>query len=320
MTHNRNTAPAHQSAAASLDLMPFVNALIRTKWVLLAALVIGAGIGTWLSMTTPYSYVADSKVSIVDISDPGGVSPDDRRASEVLTLVEHGFVMGTTRDNYAEVMLARLRSRSFTLHFLDTHNIYRQFYPGKWSEETQSWKDGFTPDIGESFTRFRDEIRMITVDEETDIVTVAMRWPEPTLPRDWANMYVDTFNEYMRDRTTQEVVRKQAFLEEKLRQSDVVEIQKSIYRLIEAQTAIMMLANAREEYVLEIIDPAARPYRSVNMSRKKKIVVGGVVSFMLSVFTVLAITLLLQLWNSFQTARALHNQNANRTDFPEESP
>lgn len=315
MTQHNNIAPAQQTAAASLDLMPFVNALLRAKLILLAALVIGAGIGTWLSMTTPYSYVAGSKVSIVDISDPGGVSPDDRRASEVLTLVEHGFVMGTTRDNYAEVMLARLRSRSFTLHFLETHNIYRHFYPAKWSEETQSWKDGFTPDIGESFTRFRDEIRMITVDEETDIVTIAMRWPEPTLPRDWANMYVDTFNEYMRDRTTQEVERKQAFLEEKLRQSDVVEIQKSIYRLIEAQTAIMMLANAREEYVLEIIDPAARPYRSVNMSRKKKIVVGSIVGFMLSVFAVLAITLLLQLWNSFQTARELHNQNTNRTDF-----
>ncbi|EED31678.1 Chain length determinant protein [gamma proteobacterium NOR5-3] len=315
MTHNNHVVPAHQTAAASLDLMPFVNALLSAKWILAAALVIGAGMGTWLSMTTPYSYVAGSKVSIVDISDPGGVSPDDRRASEVLTLVEHGFVMGTTRDNYAEVMLARLRSRSFTLHFLETHNIYRHFYPAKWSEETQSWKDGFTPDIGESFTRFRDEIRMITVDEETDIVTVAMRWQEPTLPRDWANMYVDTFNEYMRDRTTEEVVRKQAFLEEKLRQSDVVEIQKSIYRLIEAQTAIMMLANAREEYVLEIIDPAARPYRSVNMSRKKKIVVGGIVGLMLSVFAVLAITLLLQLWNSFQTARALHNQIATRTDI-----
>ena len=142
------------------------------------------------------------------------------------------------------------------------------------------------------------------------------RWPEPVLPRDWANLYVQTFNEYMRNRTKEEVVRKQSFLEETLRQSDVVEIQKSIYRLIEAQTAIMMLANAREEYVLEIIDPAARPYRSVNMSRKKKLVVGSIVGLMLSTFAVLGITLLLQLWNSFQSARALHLQNnSTNTDI-----
>ncbi|EAQ96641.1 chain-length determining protein [Congregibacter litoralis] len=315
MTSQNTTVDLQHTAAANLDLMPFVNALLRAKWLLLIAFIAGASLAAWLSFTTPYTYVAGAKVSIVDIEDPGGVSPDDRRASEVLTLVEHGFVMGTTRDNYSEVMMARLRSRSFTLHFLETHNIYRHFYPAKWSEETQSWEEGFTPDVGESFTRFRDEIRMITVDEETDIVTVSMRWPEPTVPRDWANLYVQTFNEYMRNRTQEEVLRKQAFLEDTLRKSDVVEIQKSIYRLIEAQTAIMMLANAREEYVLEIIDPAARPYRSVNMSRKKKVLVGGIVALMLTMFAVLGVTLLMQLWASFQSARALHLQHNSTTDF-----
>jgi hypothetical protein len=99
--------------------------VVRARWLLLAGTLLGAGLASWLALTTASSYVATAKVSVVDIEDPGGVSPDDRRASEVLTLVEHGFVMGTTRDNYNEVMLARLRSRSFTMHFLDTHNLYR---------------------------------------------------------------------------------------------------------------------------------------------------------------------------------------------------
>jgi len=291
-------------AAATLDLLPFAIGLLRARWLLLAGSVAMAGFAAWLAFNSPYLYEAGTKISVVDIEDPGGVSPDDRRASEVLTLVEHGFVMGTTRDNYQEVMLARLRSRSFTMHFLDTHNLYRFFYPEQWSEATRSWRDGFAPDRGESFTRFRDEVRMISVDEETDIVTVAMRWPEPTLPRDWANAYVATFNEYMRDRTKQEVQRKQAYLEMRLRESDVVEIRKSIYRLIEAQTAIMMLANARDEYVLEVIDPAARPYRSVTMSRKRKILIGAVVGFLLTSSAVLAWVLLRGLVEQLLSLRA----------------
>ena len=298
---DRTTNP--QPAAATLDLMPFVIGLIRARWLLLAGSVAMAGLAAWMAWQAPYLYVSESKVSVVDIEDPGGVSPDDRRASEVLTLVEHGFVMGTTRDNYQAVMLARLRSRSFTMHFLDTHNLYRYFYPEHWSEETQSWRDGFEPDRGESFTRFRDEIRTISVDEETDIVSVAMRWPEPTLPRDWANAYIASFNEYMRDRTMEEVERKQAFLEQRLRESDVVEIQKSIYRLIEAQTAIMMLANAREEYVLEVIDPAARPYRSVTMSRKRKTLIGAIVGLLLTSSAVLAWVLLRGLWEQLVSVR-----------------
>lgn len=313
MSHSEMTASNElpfATAATSVDLMPFVNALIGARWILVAGTLLAAALSAWLAVNTPYHYVSAAKVSVVDIEDPGGVSPDDRRASEVLTLVEHGFVMGTTRDNYNEVMLARLQSRTFTMHFLDTHNLYRHFYPQHWSEEQQAWKGDFEPDRGESFTRFRDEIRMVTTDEETDIVTVAMRWPEPTLPRDWANLYVQTFNEYMRNRTREEVVRKQEFLEDTLRRSDVVEIQKSIYRLIEAQTAIMMLANARDEYVLEIIDPAARPYRSVTMSRKKKVVLGALAGLLLSSFAILAITLLRQLWQSLQTARQAHPTTA----------
>lgn len=290
-------------AADSVDLIPFVNALIGSRWWLLAGALLGAGLSAWLALNTPYTYVSGAKVNVLDIEDPGGVSPDDRRASQVLTLVEHGFVMGTTRDNYKAVMLAHLKSRNFTMRFLDEHNIYRHFYPRHWSAEERAWKGDFQPDRGESFTRFRDEIRLIEVDEETDIVTVSMRWTEPTLPRDWANLYVRTFNEYMRERTLLESARKQAFLEDRLRQSDVVDIQQSIYRLIEAQTAIVMLASAREEYVLEIIDPAARPYRSVNLSRKKKVLLGGLVGLLLSSFAVLGATLLGQLHDTLQAAR-----------------
>ena len=290
-------------AADSVDLIPFVNALIESRWWLLAGALLGAGLSAWLALNTPYTYVSGARVNVLDIEDPGGVSPDDRRASQVLTLVEHGFVMGTTRDNYKAVMLAHLKSRHFTMRFLDAHNIYRHFYPRHWSAEERAWKGDFQPDRGESFTRFRDEIRLIEVDEETDIVTVSMRWTEPTLPRDWANLYVRTFNEYMRERTLLESARKQAFLEDKLRQSDVVDIQQSIYRLIEAQTAIVMLASAREEYVLEIIDPAARPYRSVNLSRKKKVLLGGIVGLLLISFAVLGATLLGQLRDTLQAAR-----------------
>jgi hypothetical protein len=249
-------------------------------------------------------YQSAAKVSVVDIEDPGGVSPDDRRASEVLTLVEHGFVMGTTHDNYSDVILARLRSRDFVMRFLEEHNIYRYFYPQQWQQEEHTWVDGFSPDRGSVLTRFRDEVRLVEVDEETDIVSVSMTWPDPGLARDWANLYVKSFNEFMRERTMQDVRRKQEFLQEELRRSDVLDIQQSIYRLIEAQTAIAMLASAREEYVLEIIDPAALPYRSFNMSRKKKILMGAFSGALLAVFVVFARVLLGNMLADIRTYRA----------------
>ena len=57
------------------------------------------------------------------------------------------------------------------------------------------------------------------------------------------------------------------------------------------------------EYVLEIIDPAALPYRSFNMSRKKKIVIGIVAGGLLATFAVLATVLLTSMWRTLSTYR-----------------
>jgi len=301
---NAINTPAQQSTAVmELDLLPYINALINARWILLAAALASAVLAGLWAWSRPYIYESGVKVSVVDIEDPGGVAPDDRRASEVLTLVEHGFVMGTRHDNYGDVMRARLGSRKFTMRFLDDHNIYRFFYPGQWLEQEQRWADGFTPDRGEILTVFRDEVRSIELDEETDIISVSMKWPDALLARDWANQYVSSFNEFIRERTMADVQRKQAFLEQELRRSDVLEIQQSIYRLIEAQTAIAMLASAREEYALEIIDPAALPYRSFNMSRKKKFVMGTVAGTLLAVFGVLAWALLAKMLQTIKQFR-----------------
>ena len=311
------TQHRQETAAASIDLMPNFNALIDARWWLLVAAIASGIMTAWWSYSKPYMYAAESRVSIVDIEDPGGVSPDDRRASEVLTLVEHGFVMGTTRDNYNAVMRARLVSRDFTMRFLDEYNVHRYFYPAQWDGEKQQWHDGFTPDRGFSFTRFRDEVRAVEYDEETDIITVKMFWSDPIVARDLTNQYVAAFNEFIRERTQEDVARKQAFLHAELRRSDIVEIQQSIYRLIEAQTAMAMLASAREEYALEIIDPAAIPYKSFNMSRKRKVVIGVIAGTLLATFAVLSLVLIRGLLQTLiayrQTDRRLQEAGINET-------
>ena len=312
-TYSDSSANHNHSAAASIDLLPYVNALINARWWLLLALLIGALISGLIAYSKPYVYQSVAKVSVVDMDDPGGVSPDNRRASEVLTLVEHGFVMGTSRDNHKDVIRARLVSRDFTMHFLHELNIYRYFYPEHWDTENGVWMDSFTPDRGESFTRFRDEVRIVDHDEETDILTIKMNWPDPIIARDLANLYIQSFNQYLRLKAQSEVERKLTFLKTELQRSNILDIQQSIYRLIEAQTAIAMFASAREDFALEIIDPAATPYKSFNMSRKRKTLLGAVVGLLLSVFIVLFLVLLSGMWKTIQGYRKQICQE-NNTD------
>ncbi|MFT4519240.1 MAG: hypothetical protein ACI9JM_001631 [Halioglobus sp.] len=305
--------PPVDTAANSVDLMPYINALIAAKWWVLAAAIAGCILAGVMAFRTPYMFQSGAKVSIVNTEDPGGVSPDDRRVSEVLTLVEHGFVMGTTRDNYNQVMLARLMSRDFTMHFLEVHNVFRYFYPEEWNAEKGSWAKGFSPDLGDSYIRFRDEVISMENDEETDIITVKVRWTDPVIARDLANLYVEAFNDWIREKTMTEVQRKQKFLQAELMRSDIMDIQQSIYRLIEAQTAISMLVSARPEYALEIIDPAATAWASYNMSRKKKIIMGVFAGTMLSIFAIFLIVIVKGMLGTLQAARA-GSMSTIRTD------
>ena len=287
------TTSTHDMALPTLeiDLLVYVRALLDRWFLIIASAVLVAVMAGAYSYTLPNRYEAVARTNMVDQNDPGGVTPDERRAPEVLTLVEHGFILGKTLDNQLQVTLAKLHSREFTLAFMDKYNVWAHLNLAHWDVERGEWRDGFVPDRGLGHKQFREEIRFIDHDEETDIIGVRFRWTDPVLVRDWSNAYVDMFNDYMRDIALEEVAAKQAFLEKELERRSVVDIRQSIYRLIEAQTAIAMLANSREEFALEYIDPAVRPYDRFSPGRKKWVVVGGFVGGLLATCFVIATVL-----------------------------
>ncbi len=62
------------TAAAELDLMPYINALIDARWLLLGGTLAAALLVALWAYSKPYQYQSIARVSIVDIEDPGGVS------------------------------------------------------------------------------------------------------------------------------------------------------------------------------------------------------------------------------------------------------
>ena len=69
-----------------------------------------------------------------------------------------------------------------------------------------------------------------------------------------------------------------------------------------------MLASARKEYALEIIDPAATPYKSFNMSRKRKVLLGTFAGTFLCLFAILALVLVRGLLTTLSQYREMDRQ------------
>jgi hypothetical protein len=311
---NATTEPSHLPSPASaaplpygleeeIDLIEYLVAVFRNKyWILLfAALCAGAGYG--LGKFMPNRYESFVHLALREPDAPGGVAPDDRRAPEVLTLMEHGFVMGSVNENYRHIIMARLRSRIFTNHFILSHDVLPHLFAEQWDADKQQWRDGFQPDMAQAYKTFHDDVRSVSHNPENDLMAVHIRWRDARVAADWANAYVRTFNDFMRQNAIEESRRKTEFLKEELRKTTTVEMQKSIYRMIEAETAIVMLASARQNHVLEVLDdavPAARPF---SPSLKRMLLFGFFAGFGIGIGTTIGGVLVRKIRHAMQAYR-----------------
>ena len=71
----------------------------------------------------------------------------------------------------------------------------------------------------------------------------------------------------MRSKDLKNAERTINYLTEQLNSTSIADMQTIFYQLIEEQTKTIMLANVRQHYVLEVIDPAVVPEKEIEPKR-----------------------------------------------------
>jgi uncharacterized protein involved in exopolysaccharide biosynthesis len=185
-----------------------------------------------------------------------------------------GVNLGTRKDKTAEYVAA-LKSRALSVSFIKEANVMPVLYSGKWDEGKKAWKDpGDAPTEWKTFELWDKDIRSVTQDKRTGLVTLAIEWEDPALAAKWANALVSHVNARLRAEAVDEADRSIAYLEKQLPQTSSVEVQQAIYRLIEAQTKKKMVASTRAEYAFTTIDPAVTPERKHRPRRATMVLAG----------------------------------------------
>jgi len=90
----------------------------------------------------------------------------------------------------------------------------------------------------------------------------------------------------MRTRALEESAKKREYLLKQVESTEIVAMQNSIYRLIEAQTAVMMLAESKTEFAVEILDYAYKPIDRFSPSRKRITMLVMLGCLLISVFSI----------------------------------
>lgn len=190
-----------------------------------------------------------------------------------------------------EEALAVLKSREFTEHFINDQQLMPILFAKRWDSEAGRWrgKASSHPTPGQAYKRF-DDIRTVSQDKRTGLVTVSIEWKDREQAAAWANGLVARLNAEMRARAIATADASLNYLERELERTSVVSTREAINRLIEAQIRKRMLANVNREFAFRVVDRAIAPDADdrVRPKRLLMVVAGLGVGLVLGAFAVLA--------------------------------
>ncbi len=252
-----------------IDLLEYVLVILRNKYHIVILSMIVATIAFIICSFIPAIYSANIKLAIIKPEKLGGVSPDSMRAPEVMTLVERGFVGSLVYDNQQDRVLAKMKSKVFIQYFIKKNDLLPHIFSQEWNEEKKQWADGFKPDLLLATRIFKEKHNWVKVENDTQLIEVGIKWDDPKKVARLANAFAKDFNEYMKLEEIEKTDRIEVFLMGELSKTKNIEMRKSIYRLMETQLIIKMLASSKKQHTVEILDPAVPPIEKSSPAKKK---------------------------------------------------
>jgi uncharacterized protein involved in exopolysaccharide biosynthesis len=246
-------------AGDEIDLLELWRAFWEYKILIVGTVLVCALIAAYLALTAIPVFRAEATISEADNSGANPMGSLTNQLGGLASLV--GVNLGN--DGSTREALAILESRRLAEEFVKRGNLIPALFP-----------DGEPPTMWKTVQYFREGVLKIQTDESTGLTTVSVDWRDPALAANWANGYVALANDVLRARAIEESTRNIAYLNSQIAKTNVVEVQKVMYSLIEAETKTQMLANGKAEYAFSVIDPAVPPEIRISPKRTLMVLVG----------------------------------------------
>ncbi len=264
--------PAGYPDEDSIDLLALWRVLVAYRRLLLGVFLLGMLLAAGVAFLSTPVYRAELVMAPANEKEGGKLSVLAGQFGGLASLA--GVNLGSGGNNVDKV-LATLKSRAFLVPFLREEKI-----PALYAKSAS----GEAPSLLEVYENFAEDVLAIRKDSKTGLVNLAVEWPDPALAARWANALVTQLNEHQRKAAIQQAQQSIDYLNQQLDKTTVVDMQQVIYRLIESQSKVIMLANVKQEYAMQVVDPAMAPEKPVRPQRTLILVLGLVLSIMLGVF------------------------------------
>lgn len=246
-----------------LTVAETARALWSRKWWVVITSVAFALVGVVYAMLATVWYQADVVVTF-----------SEKRPAGTAALAQLGGLAGLAGIgigvNDSSEPLAVLRSKGLAQRFIVDRRLISELTTGP------TFGMSGLADLRDAVQNFDKEIRTVSEDKKSGLVTLSIKWTDPATASDWANALIQQANDELRTRAEQDASRNLRYLQQELASTSVLSLQQAIGRLVENEMQKAMLAKGSQEYAFRVIDPATVPKYCVS-PRRALIALGSLV-------------------------------------------
>jgi uncharacterized protein involved in exopolysaccharide biosynthesis len=243
--------------ADEIDLLTVLPLAWKRKYLILSITLLFGLAAVFIALTATPIFRAEVVITEVHEQGMGGAGGALSQLGGLASVA--GISLGA--NNSGRPSQAILKSRHLVEEFVKRNKLVPELFPNVRPQ----------PTLWLAVRQFQGNILKISDDQRQSKTTVSIEWTNPETAARWANGFVALANEIIRARALAESTSNVAYLKDQIARTNVVELQKVMYDLIESETKTLMLANARAEYAFTVVDPAVAP--EIRISPRRVIIV-----------------------------------------------
>ena len=267
-----------------IDLLELIRTLLQAWKTIVGITILCTGLAVAYALYSPEVFKAETLLAPAS-EEKSGASSSLSQFGGLAAMAG----ISIPSDSNVEQVVATLNSRKFLRTYINQNKLIPVLFDEIWDADNQVWMVLSVEDEPTEQKAIEAFKACLSVDEDkkSGLITLSISWKDPQVAAQWANDLVKQLNEQLREQAIADSKKKVRYLEQELTKTTLQDMRAILYRLLGSEKQKAMLANVKEDFALEVIDPAVAPKSRDKPKRKLIVALGGVCGGFLGVFTVL---------------------------------
>jgi len=291
-----------------IDLKELWSAIWQGKWLIIAITFVFSVASVFYALSVPDEYKSTVLLAPASSSSSSSLSKLAGQFGGLASLAGINLGSGGAEDKTV-VAMEIMKTWGFLEQFIKDNNIQVEVFaaeswsrgsneliinPALYNIETKKWVREFDaskgqkaePSSWELFEKVKGRVS-ISQDKTSGLISLSVEYYSPEIAKQWADKLVKAINAHIQKQDRKEATKSIAYLNDKIQETNVADMQSVFYQLIEEQTKTLMLAEVSDEYVFKTLSPAKVAEEKAKPKRALIVILGLMLGGMLAVIIVL---------------------------------